>query len=133
MYFTVIHRNPAFNHAAPEFQGFMLNLENLQSSCNIFKGDFNAHFQLWWPDGDTTDEGTDVDELFTKLGLSQILSEPTNFQPHKNPSCIELLVIRATEHHSRASLDPYCYHQIMYCKVNCRIPPPLPFNRKMWH
>ena len=27
-------------------------------------------------------------ELFTNLGLSQVISEPTNFEPHKNPSCI---------------------------------------------
>ena len=44
-------------------------------------GDFNAHSQFWWPEGDTTDEGTDI-ELFSKLGLSQVISEPTNFEPH---------------------------------------------------
>ena len=60
-----------------------------------------------------------IEELFTKLGLSQIISEPTNFEPHKNPSCIDLVV---TDHH----------HQIVHCKVNFRISP-LPFERKIWH
>ena len=46
----------------------------------FFTGDFNTHSQFWWPDGDKTDEGTDIDELFTKLGLSQVISEPTNFE-----------------------------------------------------
>ena len=32
--------------------------------------------------------GTDIDEL----GFSQVISGPTNFEPHKNPSCIDLLV-----------------------------------------
>ena len=34
---------------------------------------------------------------------------------------------------TRASLDTYCHHQIIYCKVNFRIPPPPPFERKIWH
>ena len=34
---------------------------------------------------------------------------------------------------TRASLDSYCHHQIVHCKVNFRIPPPLPFERRIWH
>ena len=52
-----------------------------------FTGDFNAHSQLWWPDGDTIPEGTKIE-----LGLSQLISEPPNFEPHKNPSCIDIVV-----------------------------------------
>ena len=38
----------------------------------------------------TTPEGTKIEELFTELGISQFISEPTNFKPQKNPSCIDL-------------------------------------------
>ena len=48
------------------------NFENLYSKIKtenpfaiFFTGDFNAHSQLWWSDGDTTPEGTKIDELFT--------------------------------------------------------------------
>ena len=103
----------------------------------FFTGDFNAHSQLWWPGGGTPHEGTKIDDLFTKLGLSQIISEPTNFEPHKNPSCIDLLVTDQPniilDSGTRTSLDSYCHHQIIHCKVNFRIPPPLPFERKIWH
>ena len=34
---------------------------------------------------------------------------------------------------TRASLDSYCHLQIVHCKVNFRIPPPFPFERKIWH
>ena len=34
---------------------------------------------------------------------------------------------------TRASLDPYCHHQIIYCKVNFRIPPSPPLDREIWH
>ena len=44
------------------------------------------HTQLCWPDGDTNPEGVEIENLFTSLGLSQIISEPTNFEPNKNPS-----------------------------------------------
>ena len=87
--------------------------------------------------GDTTHEGIEIDELFTKLGLFQIISEPTNFEPNKNPSCIDLLVTdqpnMILDSGTRASLDSYCHHQIIHYKVNFKIPPPLPFERKIWH
>ena len=97
--FTVLYRNPASNHSSPEFQTFLANFKNLDSKikdekplATFFTGDFNAHSEFWWPDGDTTPEGTELEELFTRLSLSQVISEPTNFEPHKNPSCIDLII-----------------------------------------
>ena len=135
LFFTIIYRSPANNHLSPEFQTFLLNFEKLYSKIKaenplamFFTGDFNAHSQLWWPGGDTTHEGTEIDELFTKLGLFQIISEPSNFEPNKNPSCIDLLVTDQPniilDSGTRASLDSYCHHQIIHCKVNFKIPPP---------
>ena len=99
IFFTVLYRTPAFNHNSPEFRDFLSNFENLYSDIKtenpfavFFTGDFNAHSQFWWPDGDTTPEGTEIKELITNLGLSQLISEPTNFEPHKNPSCIDIVV-----------------------------------------
>ena len=95
----VLYRSPAFNHASSECQSFWLNFEILYSRIKAenplamcFTGDFNAHSQFWWSEDDKTDEGTYIDKIFTKLDLSQVLSGPTNFEPHKNPWCIELLV-----------------------------------------
>ena len=58
-------------------------------------GYFNAQPQFWWPH--TTPEGTEIEELFTKLG-SQHISETTTFD-----------------------LDSYCHQQIVYCEVNFKI------------
>ena len=103
----------------------------------FFTGDFNAHSQFWWPNGDTSLEGTEIDELFTKLGLFQLISEPTNFEPNKNPSCIDLVVTDqpniVLDCRTRSSLDSLCHHQIVQCSVNFRIPPPPPYERKIWH
>ena len=34
---------------------------------------------------------------------------------------------------TRPSIDMYCHHQITYCTTNIEIPPPPPFERKIWH
>ena len=144
IFFTVLYRSPAFNHTFLKFQAFLSNFKKLHSQiqgenpfATFFTGDCNAHSQLWWPDGDTNPEGMEIENLFTSLSLSQVISEPTNFEPNKSPSCIDLI---ATDQPNlildcgtRASLDTYCHHQIIYCRVHLKIPPPPPFKRIIWH
>ena len=144
IFFTVLYRSPAFQHNTPEFQDFLLNFKTLYSKIKaenpfaiFFTGDFNGHSQLWWPGGDTNPEGREIEDLFTSLNLTQIISEPTNFEPGKKPSCIDLIVTDQPnlilDSGTRASLDSNCHHQIIYGKVNFRIPPPPPCERKIWH
>ena len=83
IFFTVLYRSPAYDHNSPNFQAFLSNFSNLYTKIQaenpfavFFTGDFNAHSEYWWIDGDTTPEG----------------SEPTNFESNKNPSCIDLLI-----------------------------------------
>ena len=92
--FTVLYRSPASDH-----NSFLSNFSNLYTKieaenpfATFFTGDINAHPQLWWPDGDTTPDGTKIEYLLTSLGLSQVISEPTNFESNKNPSCIDLVI-----------------------------------------
>ena len=118
---------------------FLSNFKNLHSkiqaenpSATFFTGDFNAHSQFWWPDGDTTPEGMEIENLLTSRGRSQIISESANFEPR-----IDLIITDQPnlilDSGTRASLDSFCHHQIIYCKVNFRIPPPTPFERTIWH
>ena len=68
----------------------------------------------------TTPEGREIDDLLTSLNLYQVISEPTNFEPNKNSSCIDLVITDQPnlilDSGTRASLDPYCYHQIFTVK-----------------
>ena len=61
----------------------------------------------------------------------------SDFSPGKNPSCIDLIITDQPnlilDSGTRPSLDPKFHHQIVYCKINFRIPPPPPIERKMWH
>ena len=81
------------------FQAFLLNFSNLYAKIKaenpfaaIFTGDFNAHSKYWWTDGDRTPEGSEIEHLLSSLVLSQVISEPTNFEPNKNPSCIDPVI-----------------------------------------
>ena len=78
-----------------------------------------------------------MEELFNSINLSQIISEPTNFKPGKKAYCIDLILTDqpnlVLDSGTPASLDTNCHHQIIYCKVNFRIPPPPPSERNTWY
>ena len=88
----------------------------------FFAGEFNTKCHFWWPDGDETSEGREIEAMLTSLGQPQVIAEPTNFDPGKNPSCIDHIVTDQPNiilnSGTRSSLDPLCHHQIIYCKVN---------------
>ena len=122
-FFTVLYRSPAFNHTSPEFNVFLSNFRNLYSKTKnenpyacFFTGDFYGHSEFWWPGGDTKAEGREIENLICSLGLSQLICKPTNFEPNKNPSCIDLVMTDqpnlVLDSGTRASLDSFCHHQI---------------------
>ena len=94
-----MYRNPKDKKDSVEFISFLRNLENLHEKIKnqkpyamFFTGDFNAHSQTWYPEGDTTPEGVDLDNLFSDLNLTQLISEPTHFMRDTcQPTCIDLI------------------------------------------
>ena len=98
IFFTVLYRSPSFNHGTPEFSKFLNDLESLNESiknenpyCTFISGDFNGHSKIWWNDGDSNSEGNEIENLTSQLGLVQLINEPTNFEPNKRSSCIDLI------------------------------------------
>ena len=68
IFFAILYRSPAFDHNSPNFQAFLSDFNNLyakikaeNSFAAFFTGDFNAHSKFWWPDGDTTTEGSEIE------------------------------------------------------------------------
>ena len=143
IFFTVLYRSPSYMAGSPQFDNFLDKFQDLYAKIKsenpyaiFFTGDFNGHSQLWWPDGDTTPEGSSIEELTSFLGLTQIIDEPTNFEPNKKASCIDLIFTDqpnlVTSSGTRSSLDSMCHHQITHCVFNYNIPPPPPFERRIW-
>ena len=143
IFFGVIYRSPSIKYGTQEFDNFLNNFHELYSKIKnenpfsvFFTGDFNGHNQQWWPGGDTTAEGNSIEELTSNLGITQLINEPTNFEPNKNPSCIDLIFTDqpnlVMESGTRSSLDTLCHHQITYCRFNYKVPRPPSFKRKIW-
>ena len=144
IFFTVLYRNPINRVGFPEFENFVHNFETLYQNILIekpytmlFTGDFNAHSLNWWSQGDNTPEGIQLDDVFSNLHLTQLICEPTHFREHCIPSCIDLIISDqpnlVLNSGVRPSLDPNCKHQITFCKINFKIPPPPAYDRKVWH
>jgi len=144
IFFTVIYRSPSNKCGSPEFNNFLLDFETLYTNikkdkpyATFFTGDFNAHSELWWKGGDTNPEGKDIEELTSLLGLKQLISEPTNIEPSKTRSCIDLIFTDlpniVMDCGVRPSLDSLCHHQMTFCKSNLKSLPPPRFKRKIWH
>ena len=144
IFFTVLYRNPIHKVTSPEFHTFVGKFTDLHTKslnlipyCVIYTGDFNAHSITWWSDGDSNTEGTQFNILFSELGLSQLISEPTHFREHCRPSCIDLIICDQPNlvigSGVGPSLDPVCKHQITFCKLSIKIPRIPPFQRLAWH
>ena len=58
----------------------------------FFTGVFNGHSQLLKQGGGSIAEGNPIEDLATLLGLTQLINEPTNFEPNKKLSCIDLVL-----------------------------------------
>jgi hypothetical protein len=71
-------------------------------------------------------EGVLLDNLFSDLNLTQLISEPTHFfRDDCKPSCIDLIVTDQPNIFLNSgvspSLDPTVKHQITFCKINFKI------------
>ena len=88
IFFTVLYRSPSNFTGSPEFENFLQNFDDLHTKLKsenpyavFYAGDFNGHSQFWWPGGNSTPEGREIEQLSSFLGLTQLISEPTNFEP----------------------------------------------------
>ena len=77
-----------------------------------------------------------MEDLFHSLSLLQVIAEPTNFTPHCNPSCIDLVLTDqpnlVLDSGVRPSPDAKCHHQIVHCKINVKTPSPPTRERRVW-
>ena len=121
-------------HGSIEFETFKSDFTMLHNNIRkenpfamFFTGDFNCRSKLWWIDGGNNLEGDEFEELSSQMGLYQLINEPTNFEPNRNPTCIDLTFTDqpniVLDSGIRPSLDNFCHHQITYCTTNYRMPP----------
>ena len=139
--FIFLYRSPS--QSKDEFESFADNLElNIDSitlrnpSMIVVLGDFNAQTKGWYPLGKTTYEGTKFDGITFRLGLEQLIHEPTHIIEERS-SCIDLffafqpkLVVKSGV---QFSLHQNCHHQILFARFNLKVVFPPPYEREVWH
>ena len=141
-FLTCLYRSPS--QTAEETNAFLYRLEQtwcniaLESpTCSFLLGDINAKCTNWWVNGINNPCGMELYTLSSLVGYSQLINEPTNFEPNKSPSCIDLifasqpnLVVESGVH---PSLFNTCHHQIIFAKVSFKLFLPSPYEREIWH
>ena len=139
-----ILRSIASSQSEDEFDNFILAFEQTCSSIvlespllSLVCGNFNAKCTNWWPNGTNSACGLKLYNTSTLLGYSQVINEPTNFQPNSNPSCIDLIFTNQPnlvfESGVHLSLSRTCHHQIIYAKISFEIYLPPSYTREVWH
>ena len=139
---SCFYRSPS--QSEDEFDNFILAFEQTCSSIalespllSLVCGDFNAKCTNWWSNGTNSICGLELYNTSTLLGYSQVISEPTNFQPNSNPSCIDFIFTNQPnlvfESGVHPSLSSTCHHQIIYAKISFEIYLPPSYTREVWH
>ena len=140
-FLCVCYRSPSqtpgeFDDFSSKWEETIINVNNCSPNSAIFLGDFNVKNSDWW-NGDTTDAGgREIQNLATQHGLDQLIDGPTHIPPNASPSCIDL-IFSSANHLSLdsgvlPSLYPRCHHQIVFCKIDFKIPFPPAYKRRIW-
>ena len=114
------------------------NIDNIEKNnpyVSLILGDFNAKNTNWW--GNINDyQGTQIDQIAGMYGYSQIITEATNFEPHCEPSCIDLIFCSqpnlVQKSGTYASLFERCHHQIIFAEINFKVFYPPSYKRNIW-
>ena len=141
-FITCVYRSPSqtedeTNNFLSKFDQMCCSIARESPVCSIAIGDFNAKSTNWWTEGTNNQCGLELQNIMTMLGYSQIINEPTNFEPNKSSTCIDLIFTNQTnlvvESGTHPSLYNTCHHQIIYAKISFMINLPPPYEREIWH
>ena len=138
-FLTCIYRSPSQNQ--DEFKNFCTNfdilLHNINDElplCSIVTGDFNARCSRWWKNDMTNLQGQELDSLTLSAGYNQITDKPTHVI--NTMSCIDLIFCTnqsvISNHGVDVSIFDKCHHNIIYGKINIRVPLPPTYVREVW-
>ena len=141
-FITCLYRSPSQN--SDETDVFLSKFEQICSSIAIESpklslviGDLNAKSKDWWPEGEDNYCGDELKPLSNILGYTQIINEPTNFEPNSAPSCIDLIFASQPELVVDSGVHPSlcneCHHQIVFAKIAFKVFLPPSYEREIWH
>ena len=117
------------------FDILLNNINDELPLCSIVKGDFNACGSRWWKNDITNLQGQELDSLTLSAGYNQIIDKPTHVI-NTSMSCIDLIFCTnqsvISNHGVDVSIFDKCHHNIIYGKINIRVPLPPTYVREVW-
>ena len=77
-----------------------------------------------------------LDAVSSSSGFSQLINEPTNLEPNKRATCIDLIFSSQPNLVSNSGVHPSlyrtCHHQIVFAKIDMKVYLPPPYDREVW-
>jgi hypothetical protein len=139
---SCIYRSP--NETEEETETFCQRFETTCSNIALenpigrfILGDLNAKCTKWWPNGINNSCGLLLYDISTLFNYTQLISEPTNFEPLRNPSCIDHIFTTQPNLVLESGLIPSlyqtCHHQIIFAKIRFEYFRPPAYKREIWH
>ena len=103
---------------------------------SMFKGDFNARCARWCQNDITNSAVQEIDSLTLSAGYNQIIDKPTHIV-NNSMSCIDLFFCtnqnRISNYGVDVSIFNKCHHNIIFGKVNIRVPLPPVYIHEVWN
>ena len=124
VFFIAMYRSP--NQSNEEFYVFYRRLQEIfdiikdaKPYCVILTGDLNCRSKQFWSDDFDSPKGVALDELIESNNLTQLIDQPTNFEP-RGKSCVALIITDQpnllVDYGIHSSLDNNCHHRIIHGK-----------------
>ena len=105
----------------------MDHINNVLPIYSVITGDLNARCSKWCNKDITNSVGREIDTLTSSAGYKQIINKPTHIVNNLS-SCIDLIFCNNLNPLSNYSVDlslfEKCHHNIIFDKINIRIPLP---------
>ena len=102
----------------------------------FYYNDFNARSTKWWKLDKENFEGPEVNIITRAVGYSQVINQSTHITKD-SLSCIDLMFTSNSNLINRygveTSLFQKCRHNIVYGKIDFKIPIAPPYMREVWH
>ena len=140
LFFTCNYRSPS--QTVDEFESYcqslhltLTNIDDTSPFSSVLIGDFNARCTNWWTADIDSKAGKELDSLTSTAGYTQLIDKPTHFFSG-GCSCIDLIFCNKPELISEYGIDhslfQTCHHNLIFGKINAKIPVPPAYSREVW-
>ena len=99
----------------------LTNIDDTSPFSSVLIGDLNARCTNWWAADIESKAGKELDSLTSTAGYTQLIDKLTHFFSG-GCSCIDLRII--SEYGIDHSFFQTCHHNLIFGKINAKIPVP---------